>query len=173
MLLRYVTWMQRGIKQASDSYARFMASIGSLERVVELHDRGAFNDAAEQKLWEAEPVVTQQQPPLPGAGPGDGFKARPQNQQGAWTAGGHSTDGNEGGDLHEPLLQPEDCDLEQQAESEWKWSSLVPSWYTTLLRQPNQWKSWFLGGGPYPEKVGNMSSELCHSLTFSPGLSWG
>jgi hypothetical protein len=31
--------MQQGIKQASDAYARVAASIGSLERVVELHDR--------------------------------------------------------------------------------------------------------------------------------------
>lgn len=48
--------MQRGIKQASDAYARVAASIGSLERVVELHDRGAFRDAAHTLGREKVPV---------------------------------------------------------------------------------------------------------------------
>lgn len=56
MMLRYVTWMQRGIKTASDAYARIMASVGSLERVVELHDRGVFRDAAQSLGRELVPV---------------------------------------------------------------------------------------------------------------------
>ena len=50
-LLRYVTWMQRGMKQASDAYARVMASLGSLERVVELHDRGVRAEGAVGGEW--------------------------------------------------------------------------------------------------------------------------
>ncbi|GAX84702.1 hypothetical protein CEUSTIGMA_g12124.t1 [Chlamydomonas eustigma] len=41
-LLRYVHWMQKGMKQASSSYARIMAGLGSVERIVELHDRGVI-----------------------------------------------------------------------------------------------------------------------------------
>lgn len=48
--------MQRGIKQASDAYARVAASIGSLERIVELHDRGVFKDAAHTLGIEELPV---------------------------------------------------------------------------------------------------------------------
>lgn len=48
--------MQRGIKQASDAYARVAASIGSLERIVELHDRGVFRDAAHTLGVEEVPV---------------------------------------------------------------------------------------------------------------------
>jgi hypothetical protein len=55
-MLRYATVMQRGIKQASDAYARIMASVGSLERVVELHDRGVFKDAARALGREELPV---------------------------------------------------------------------------------------------------------------------
>jgi hypothetical protein len=56
MMLRYATIMQRGVKQSSDAYARIMASIGSLERVVELHDRGVFRDAAKSLGKEEFPV---------------------------------------------------------------------------------------------------------------------
>lgn len=55
-MLRYATIMQRGVKQASDAYARVMASVGSLERVVELHDRGVFRDAAKSLGTEEFPV---------------------------------------------------------------------------------------------------------------------
>jgi len=48
--------MQRGIKQASDAYARVAASVGSLERIVELHDRGVFRDAAHTLGVEEVPV---------------------------------------------------------------------------------------------------------------------
>lgn len=48
--------MQRGIKQASDAYARVAASVGSLERIVELHDRGVFRDAAHALGVEELPV---------------------------------------------------------------------------------------------------------------------
>jgi hypothetical protein len=58
MMLRYATIMQRGVKQSSDAYARIMASIGSLERVVELHDRGVFRDAAKCLGKEEFPVST-------------------------------------------------------------------------------------------------------------------
>jgi hypothetical protein len=56
MMLRYATIMQRGVKQSSDAYARIMASVGSLERVVELHDRGVFRDAAKSLGTEEFPV---------------------------------------------------------------------------------------------------------------------
>jgi hypothetical protein len=55
-MLRYATIMQRGVKQSSDAYARIMASVGSLERVVELHDRGVFRDAAKSLGTEEFPV---------------------------------------------------------------------------------------------------------------------
>ena len=56
--------MQRGIKQASDAYARVAASIGSLERIVELHDRGVFRDAAHTLGVEAIPVRPRHDEPV-------------------------------------------------------------------------------------------------------------
>ncbi|KXZ56422.1 hypothetical protein GPECTOR_1g376 [Gonium pectorale] len=41
-LLQYCSWLQKGLKQASDSWVRLMAGLGSVERLVELHDRGTF-----------------------------------------------------------------------------------------------------------------------------------
>eukprot|EP00884_Botryococcus_braunii_P000803 jgi/Botrbrau1/10723/Bobra.357_1s0024.1 len=57
-LLRYLAWLQRGVKQCSDAYARLMASAGSVERVVELHDRGTFGGpGGESKLKVRNPLL--------------------------------------------------------------------------------------------------------------------
>jgi len=40
-VLRYVGWLQAGLAGATNAYARAMAAFGSLERIVELHDRQA------------------------------------------------------------------------------------------------------------------------------------
>lgn len=44
-LLQYCHWLQLGMKQTADAYARLMAGMGSMERLVELHDRGVFGIA--------------------------------------------------------------------------------------------------------------------------------
>jgi len=41
---KYVQFMQHGIKMASDGFARMGASLGSVERLVELHNFGNFAD---------------------------------------------------------------------------------------------------------------------------------
>ena len=148
MLLRYVTWMQRGIKQASDSYARFMASIGSLERVVELHDRGVFRDAAQQKLLEALPVPATQGATAPaGDAAASESSSKTIHKQWRWKGGRQAADREGGGGVQEPLLVQEQQDGEQQETERPGW---MTSWWTAILQQPLQWQSWFLGKGPYP-----------------------
>ena len=39
-LLSYSAWLEQGLQQASTAYGGAMADVGSLERLVELHDRG-------------------------------------------------------------------------------------------------------------------------------------
>lgn len=38
-VLRYLGWLQQGLTGASNAYARILAGAGSLERIIELHDR--------------------------------------------------------------------------------------------------------------------------------------
>ncbi|WIA17366.1 hypothetical protein OEZ85_014227 [Tetradesmus obliquus] len=95
-MLRYATIMQRGVKQASDAYARVMASVGSLERVVELHDRGVFRDAAKSLGKEEFPIVEESE---------DEGGEEPEQTARSSTWAGRGNGGSSKAALQQPLLQ--------------------------------------------------------------------
>lgn len=101
--LRYVHLSQNGLRQASSAFARIMGGLGSVERIVELHDRGVFRESFGLGSEDEDDEVTRSSELSMRAHPSL-FRTR---SEAARLANIERLQGQEdGGGLSQPLLPP-------------------------------------------------------------------